>query len=715
MPTLVFAKQFLDDFAKLQPVVRQKVRELPDKFEHAAHSGVHLEKLNASKDDRVRTVRVDGFWRGVVVRLGEARYALLRVMAHDDANEWAVRQRFGVNPVTGIVEILDVPGVAEHVSALMGPDAGPRPSGDDSAALFSERRDRDFAQVGVDEDLVPILRRIATEEELYSIANYLPEAQADAVLLLADGKSVDEVWKEIQASYEVDPTEAIDTNDLDSALTRPASKSSFIVTTNDDELVELLTGDFEAWRTFLHPEQRKLAEKPVYNGPARITGGAGTGKTVVLIHRARFLARALNESGDTTGRILVATFTRSLSSNLERTLRTFCAPEEYRRLQVTTVDALASQALASASSRLRPAQSDELRELAHEAVGMTGLDELGLDQRFLIAEWEQVVLARGIRSLPEYATSPRPGRGVRMTRPQRKIVWSAIERLTADLATRHRATYLQSADLAADQLAARSGETQGGRLFAHAVIDEAQDLHPAQWRLIRAAVNEGPNDLFIVGDAHQRIYDYRVSLSRLGIETRGRSRRLKINYRTSQAILAQAQRILRGEAVDDLDGGVEEIAGYRSAFDGPAPTSARFVTPADEAQYVADKIQAWLASGVAPSSIGVTGRTRAVLKPVQDALSRGGIVWTDVADDGTGVRTATMHSAKGLEFARLALVALNADTVPLPAAVTSKGEDPVQHELDLLRERCLLYVACTRARDELSLTGSGTPSMLWAE
>jgi hypothetical protein len=189
MPTLVFAKEFLDDFAKLQPPVRQKVRELPDKFEHATTSGVHLEKLNAQKDDRVRTVRVDSFWRGIVVRLGEGRYALLRVMGHDEANDWAVRQRFGVNAVTGIVEILDVPTVQERVEELV--------SGGDAAVvgLFDAIRDRDFTSVGIDEALVPVLRKLSTDDELLSIASYLPDAQADAVLLLADGKSTDEVWQ----------------------------------------------------------------------------------------------------------------------------------------------------------------------------------------------------------------------------------------------------------------------------------------------------------------------------------------------------------------------------------------------------------------------------------------------------------------------------------------------------------------------------------------
>jgi superfamily I DNA/RNA helicase len=409
--------------------------------------------------------------------------------------------------------------------------------------------------------------------------------------------------------------------------------------------------------------------------------------------------------------VLVATYTRSLASNLDRTLRTFCTPDQYRALHVSTVDALAQQVLASGQQRLRPVQTDELEELARDAVGMSGLDELNLDYRFLIAEWEQVVLARNINTLPEYAMTPRPGRGVRLSRAQRKQVWSAIERLAADLAARKRATYVQLAGLAAEQLVAQSAPDTG--LYAHAVIDEAQDLHPSQWRLLRACVPTGPNDLFLAGDAHQRIYDHKVSLSSLGIETRGRSRRLKINYRTSQSILTHAQGILRGVAVDDLDGTPEETVGYRSAFDGPKPSMVRFTTPAEEGEHVAGVVRGWVDAGVSPTAIGVLGRTRGMLKPVQEALTRAGMVWSELDDDTVGnVRVTTMHSAKGMEFARLVVIGLNADAVPLPVAVTSQADDPVQHEHDLLRERCLLYVACTRARDELVLTGSGAPSTL---
>ncbi|MBV9804739.1 MAG: UvrD-helicase domain-containing protein [Solirubrobacterales bacterium] len=707
MPTLAFASEFLEDFAKLQPVVRQKVRELPDKFEHAAQSGVHLEKLTGSRDDRVRTVRVDDFWRGVVVRLGGGNYALLRVMAHDDANAWATRQRFGVNPITGIVEILDVPTVAEQVEAVTQDYRVDQPS---DASLFASKRDRDFTSVGVDGDLVPILRRLESEDEVLAIAHLLPQAQADAVLMLADGRSTEEVWSEIQSSYGVAAETEVDPDDIDAALARPASRSAFVVTSTDAELMELLTGDFDAWRTFLHPTQRWLAEKPVFNGPAKVTGGAGTGKTVVLVHRARHLARRLIDAREPTGRVLVATYTRSLAANLDAVLRTFCTPEEFRRLQVSTVDALAHQILSAADVRRYPVRGNELDEVARDSAAMAGLDAFGLDHRFLIAEWEQVVLARDISTLADYVMTARPGRGTRLTRSQRKQVWGAIERLTADLADRKRATYVQIANLAAAQLGRR---TTDASVYAHAVIDEAQDLHPAQWRLLRAAVRRGANDLFIAGDAHQRIYDHRVSLSSLGIETRGRSRRLRINYRTSQPILSVAQRILRGEVIDDLDGTAEDSVGYRSEFTGPAPTFERFSTPADEAKDVAALIRTWLEAGVSPSAIGVVGRTRTVLDPVREALRGAGVPWGDLGDGAPkGIRVGTMHSAKGLEFARLAVVGVNADVVPLPFAVTPAGEDPQQHDYDVLRERCLLYVAFTRARDELVVTGSGLPSSL---
>ena len=341
---------------------------------------------------------------------------------------------------------------------------------------------------------------------------------------------------------------------------------------------------------------------------------------------------------------------------------------------------------------------------------MAGLDEFELDGRFLITEWEQVILARQLTSFAAYATSPRPGRGKRLSRPARKVLWSALEHLLSELHRRGQATYIQLADAAADLLS-----VQTVKPYAHVIVDEAQDLHPSQWRLLRAAVSAGDNDLFIVGDAHQRIYDSRVSLRSLGIETRGKSRRLKINYRTSQEILGWTLGILTGAVVDDLDGEAESQAGYRSSFHGPVPTVRSFATSGQEAEFVTAQIQRWLDQGVSSSSIGIAARTRQDMRAVEGALHQAKIAFSELGDaDGgqAGVTISTMHSSKGLEFARLAVVAVNDDNLPHPMATVSILEDPGQHALDVLRERCLLYVACTRARDELVVTSSGYPSAL---
>lgn len=700
MPKLVLDKHFISDFHRLPKDVGARVLELPGKFAEATHTGVHLEKLTEAIDPRIRTVRVGGSWRGVVVQAGDGVHILLRVLPHDDAIAWAAKQKMAINQATGVVEIINVGAIAGAVETVVAEDKPETPS------LFEHVRDKDFVQLGIAPELVSHLRRLRDEDEVLAIASLMPQAQGDAVLMLADGTSVDEVHARIREEYQA-PATPIDPEDVETAFDQPASKADFVVTTTDKELLTILTGDFEAWRTFLHPLQRVVAERPVYNGPFRLTGGAGTGKTVVAMHRARFLARQMVATGDREGKILVATYTTSLASNLERTLKSFCSRDEFERLQISTVDSVANQVVRAAGIRLVPVNSYELRDIADRAVIVAGLDEIGIDGRFLIAEWDQVILGRSIGTLAEYATTPRPGRARRLTRDERKRVWEAAGTLTAELGSTGRATFPQIAARAADVLSA------GGQApFRHAIIDEAQDLHACQWRLLRASVAPGENDLFLVGDAHQRIYDNRVSLASVGIETRGRSRRLKINYRTSQQILGWTLGILMGQDIDDLDGNAERQIGYRSEFQGPPPTTRQFDTAAEEAQYVCDLVEGWRSEGISIGSIGVVGRTHADTAAVKAVFTERGTPWAEIGDGRTGARVnlGTMHSSKGLEFTRLVVAGVSDGKVPLPISVTPEADDAAQHRADILRERCLLYVACTRARDTLVVTSVGSMS-----
>jgi superfamily I DNA/RNA helicase len=437
-----------------------------------------------------------------------------------------------------------------------------------------------------------------------------------------------------------------------------------------------------------------------------VTGGAGTGKTVVAIHRARHLAGRLQDS---TGKpILFTTFTKNLAQAIERDLRSLGGAEVLDVVEVTNVDSLAHRIVAGVEQATPGvALDDEVHELWSDII-----DELGIpfSPEFMNTEFEQVVLAQAIGSRSDYFQVTRAGRGVRLSRRDRAAVWKAVEAFLRELNGRGKRTYLQMAQTAAGYLGTRTV-----RPYQHVLVDEGQDLHETQWRMLRAAVPEQPNDLFIVGDSHQRIYDRRTSLSQVGIKITGRSRRLRINYRTTHEILRWALALLGDSSYDDLDQGHESqtLAMYHSFLHGPAPTMFGGNAKKDELDAVVAQVTKWVDGGVAEEDIAVSARTGGSLDAAAQALERGGIAATRLTADlprGDGVRLATMHRLKGVEFRCVALIDMDDDSVPLQWAITDKKADPLQHEADLRRERCTAYVAATRARDDLWVGWSGKAS-----
>jgi hypothetical protein len=699
MARLAVCRDFLPDFARLERSVQAKVYDLFPKFEQATFAGVHLEKMAGSRDPRARTVRVDRFWRGVVLapERGDT-YLLLRVLPHDAAADWCARNTFTVNQVTGAIEILDVEQLTAVASAVS--DSAPPTE----RALLDDRSDRDLTKLGLPEDLLPLLRRITTQDELLALSTVLPPGQGDALLMLADGLAVEEIWAQLVAD---EHPGAIDPTDFDAALDRPATRAQFRAVTDVDELHEILGHPFDQWPIFLHPQQRRLAYRS-YKGSARVSGGAGTGKTVVALHRARALAEQLgppDRAAPEGGRILFTTFTRNLTRAIESHLRLLGGPDLLARVEVINADRLALRLV-------RDEEGAPPRVLADEsAVWQDIVDESGcrFGTSFLQQEWRQIILAQALTSRDAYLAARRPGRGVRLSRRDRAEVWKLTEAFTHRLTERGERTFLQLAADAAGYLTKRSV-----RPYAHVIVDEAQDLHPAQWRMLRAATPEGPDDLFIVGDTHQRIYDHRVSLSALGIEVRGRSHNLRLNYRTTHEILAWALGLLTGERFDDLDDGTDTLAGYRSLLRGSRPTVVGYADRPAELRGLADAVRQWTEAGVEPGEIGVAARTSDALEAARTVLRAAGIparVMTGDDDGATGdeVAVATMHRMKGLEYRCVAVIDAGRGRVPSPVVVP-EADDPIEHRHGLQRERCLLYVACTRARDDLRVSWSGAPS-----
>ena len=569
MARLAISKGFLAEYAKLEKSVQSAVESAMAKFAEHTHAGLHLEKLQHSRDDRIRTIRVDSSWRGVVLapETGDT-YCLITVLPHDKANAYATSHRFSVNQALGVLEVRDEEAIQQLQPSLQ---AVARP---DEKRLFADTSDGDLTKLGVDAQILPLVRLLTSEAHLEALQTVLPDAQYAALFALACGMTVEEAWAEVAQLLPVEtPAEQVDPGDLVSAMERTPGQVAFV--SGYEELQRILAYPFAAWRTFLHPAQRKIAWRPSYTGPAQVTGGAGTGKTVTALHRTAFLAeRAVTPSaggpsrgtGRTGPPILMTTFTRNLAEALDAQLALLIQDATVRsRVEVLNVDRLAYSVVKQA--RGAPAVADEraLRQRWAQAAADAGLDFSAV---FLKQEWEQVILAQDLYTEQAYLTCLRAGRGRPLSKAQRGQVWQAAQRVTIELATARQSTHLQLANEATNLLR----ESRTSR-YQHVIVDEAQDLHPAQWRLLRAVVPPGPDDLFMASDPHQRIYDNRVSLSSLGIQVRGRSRRLSMNYRTTQEILAWAVPLLGSDSV--------HRPGRRGRFPAGLPLPHARAAPAD--------------------------------------------------------------------------------------------------------------------------------------
>ncbi|MFF8618044.1 UvrD-helicase domain-containing protein [Streptomyces sp. NPDC015350] len=704
MPRLAFAQSFWDGYDMLEKPVRAGVRKAMGKF-HAltaaelnADKGLHLESVNNARDPRMRTIRITDFWRGVVLAPddGSDVFLLVNVLPHDDAYTWAAKRLYSANTATRALEVRDAVALDELTPLYESAAAGaPR-------LLFAEVSDGALRELGLDDQVLRAARSLVDKAQLEAFSTLLPEDQLEVLQYLAEGFGPEEVYRDVVAVRRPADAPAEPVEDLATVIANTPARIRLV--TGPQELEEVLQKPFEAWRVFLHPSQRRAAYRTSYGGPVQVTGGPGTGKTVAALHRVKHL---LGRGED--GRILLTTYTNALAAGLREMLGLLLDEDErlLARVDVTTVDACANGVVRARSGAApQPIGDREQRQLWEKTVKQLGLPYTA---QFLAQEYRHVVLGQDLRDLDSYLGASRRGRGTGMGPARRREVWSGVERFERLLRERGETTHLQVCARAADFLAGEPAP------YAHVVVDEAQDLHPGQWRVLRAAVVPGPDDLFITGDPHQRIYDSRVSLGSLGIATSGRSFRLRVNYRSTEEILTWSARLLAPVTVDALEGeGTDSLTGYRSLLHGRRPRVQGYGTRQEETDALVERIRALLADGLAPHEIGVCARFNLALDAAEAKLRASGIpvlrVKGQSAPGAQGVRLATMHAMKGLEFRAVSVLAVNEGSVPFARAVTPREADPLQHDADLLRERCLLFVACTRARESLSVTWSGAPS-----
>ena len=591
-------------------------------------------------------------------------------------------------------------------------------------------------ELGIDVRLGAAALAAQRESQLLDLASTARVSwQGEALLNLATGATIEEIREDFGLRHSRDivaePTDA----DLIAGLRTRAARSTFTWLESDEDLRRAIEGlSFAEWQLFLHPQQRALVERRA-NGPMRVSGGAGTGKTVIAVHRAVELAKRDKADGQEP-RILLTTYTRNLADDLRRQVAQleprlpFTEKLSEPGVMVSGLDRVARMILQQAGAKISPIAQEVIgqprgrvltypRENVWQEVLTLMGDELPEGLRsadFLESEYELIVLPQRVTTLKQYLRVRRPGRGVALDRSKRAAVWKAMERYrdrSADLGVTSFDEQLALAAAWLDHEAALGTP----RPFRHVLVDEAQDLTPAHLQLLRALVEPGPDDLFLAEDSHQRIYGKKITLSHYGIQVRGRSRRLTRNYRTTRQNLDVAFGILDPGTYEDMEGQAEEHH-YVSPRSGPEPLLLHATDRADELSKAAELLTVWLeqdrdSEDSAPESIAILVRDRYQRDAVVNGLAQHGVevraVDREAAGRGRPV-VMTMHRAKGLEFRKVLLFDVSKNAIPRP--LRDQQYSDADGDDALLRERSLLYVAATRARDQLAISWSGEASPL---
>jgi mRNA-degrading endonuclease RelE of RelBE toxin-antitoxin system len=671
------ADTFTDSLTKLTGEEQKAVKTTAfDLQMNPANPGLQFHKLDKPRDPNFCSVRVSRDIR-LIVHKTDTSILLCYVGHHDKAYHWAERRKLEIHPNTGAAQLVEV---RETVKEIIVPKyvemeqaLPPKP------LLFTHVSDESLLSYGVPAEWLDDVRQ-ANEDTLLELADHLPGEAAEALLDLATGVTPQVIQP---VTGVLDPFE------------HPDAQRRFRVVNNVEELERALEFPWEKWTIFLHPAQKQLIERD-YNGPARVSGSAGTGKTIVALHRAVFLARTNPDA-----RVLLTTFSDILANALRTQLkRLICnEPRIGERLEVYAMNAIGLRLYELNFGRPHIASPDVIEKIIKEAAGEVEGHKFSF--HFLKTEWEHVVDAWQLDTWEAYRDVMRLGRKTRLPEKQRVVLWSIFDRVRSRLKAQNMVTYAGLFSRLAPQLSKSKYPP-----FDFAVIDEAQDISIPQLRFLAAFATGRPNSLFFTGDLGQRIFQQPFSWKALGVDIRGRSRTLRINYRTSHQIRMQADRLL-GPELSDVDGNTEERRGTISVFNGPKPTIRVLKSQEDEIKTVSKWLSERIKEGLVPHEIGIFVRSAAeldrALAAVKDASLPFKVLDDSVETISGYVSVSTMHLAKGLEFRAVAVTACDDEIIPLQERIETVSDDTDLEEV-YNTERHLLYVACSRARDHLLVT-----------
>ena len=658
--------------------------------------GHKFHKLDRAKDKNFWSVRVNRDIR-IIVHRSKSSLLLCYVDHHDRAYKWAEQRKLETHPSTGAAQLVMIrERVEEMLTGIVGTPAEVRETRTPYTAdipqapppktlVFADIEDDTLLGYGVPPDWLAEIKA-ADENYFLDLTEHLPSEAAEALFHIAAGD---------------EPPTPASTPPSTNPFDHPDSQRRFRVIRDLEEFERALEFPWEKWSIFLHPIQRELVERD-FDGPASVSGSAGTGKTIVALHRAAFLARQNPDA-----RVLLTTFSETLAHMLQDKMRRLLGetPRLAERIEIHAMDNIALRLHKFSPNPNQLLRRGELFDLV--SYHADGVDGLPFSNAFIFDEWLHVVDAWGLDCWEAYRDSSRSGRRTRLREPQRKKLWRVYEQVGAALRAR------KAISMAGIYLTlARTFKENRNRPFDHVIVDEAQDIGIPQLQFLAALAGGAPNALFFVGDLGQRIFQSAFSWRSLGIDVRGRTATLKVNYRTSHRIRTQVDRLL-DPTIEDADGNVEHRGDTVSAFTGIAPTIRHFNSHEEEIAHIAEWLGKMLEDGVQEQEIGIVVRSEAEIGRAEAALRQAGIAWQtpDVSHwPASGSATlCTMPLVKGLEFRATVVMACDDEAIPSRKRLESAGNTANLEEI-YATERHLLYVACTRARDRLLVTSGAYPS-----
>lgn len=667
---------FTSSLAKLTNEEQKQVKTTVFDLQlNPANPGMQFHRIDKSKDTNFWSIRAGSDIR-IIVHKTKSSFLVCYVDHHDKAYDWAERRKIENHPNTGAAQIVEV---RELVKEIVVPKFIETQLPKQPVLLFKNVSDHELLGFGVPTEWLNDVKT-ATEDSLFDLAAHLPQEASEALLEIATGGT---------------PTKAAALV-KENPFEHPDAKRRFSLISTPEDLQKALDAPWDKWAIFLHPDQRKLVEQN-YSGPFRVSGSAGTGKTIVALHRAYQLVKASPEA-----RVLLTTFSETLANALSARLKKLLVanPLLGDRIDVFAFDDVAKKLYSRLKDKKTIVPINRITNLVEEK--RCKYPELRIASAYLVSEWHDVLDAWEVKSWEEYRDAKRLGRRKRLSEQQRKLVWDLFTEVKKVLASEN----LITLDEAFNELSHKLKEFKNPP-YTNVIIDEAQDVGVCQLRLLASLGKNRQNGLFFAGDLGQRVFQQPFSWKSLGVEVRGRSKTLKVNYRTSHQIRSSADALLPPE-ISDVDHNVENRRSTISVFDGVAPFIFEVNSKESESEKISSEIRTLISKNIRPEEIGIFVRSEDELPRAQAAVKKAGLDFhtlTSLMNTQYGkVSIGTMHLAKGLEFKAVFVMACDDEIVPNQARLEGAADEADLEEI-YQTERHLLYVACTRARDFLTVSG----------